>query len=459
MPKPLKSLVAQILEGTPPRAILIGGTSDFLAEQAFREVRDAIVAKQPSIAIEQYEPGAELAAVLDSYRTMSLFGSARLLIVPEVNAFVSAKELAALFDKSTSEWKSAKTDRKRGTASAKLLHLLGLAGADLEMTDRQIASALGVTLDATLTDMLAFCRATGKKAGRGEDDAAMLIEAIARGGAPGTILLMRTGEVPKDSATVDLIDKHGAVIVNDLTREGFVSALDVAIAGIAEEAHVKFDANAVARLRQRLGIDRLLADKFSKEVPEIRFAVTEAERLATLVGAGGRVTADIVEREIAAVEGGARYEFGSLFTEGKVLEAVAKLRELVAQSKREDPKTANEIHYGKFLFPLADELRQMIGIVSYAKANNIDLSRSMQYNRFKDTIAERLGDYLKNAGLVRQRPHPFPLHKKWEAARTANEAQLFRALAELAEMEIKRKSGGLPVDVALESFLLARVRA
>ena len=47
---------------------------------------------------------------------------------------------------------------------------------------------------------------------------------------------------------------------------------------------MRFDANAVARLRQRLGIDRILADKFSKDIPELRGAVSEAERLATLVG-------------------------------------------------------------------------------------------------------------------------------------------------------------------------------
>jgi DNA polymerase III delta subunit len=459
MPKPLKAVLAILEQGALPRAILVGGNSDYLSEQAFHELRDAIVARNPSIAMEVYEPGADLSAILDSYRTMSLFGPARLLIVPEVNAFVSAKELASLFDKAIAEWKSAKTDRKRTTASAKLLHVLGLVGADFDMKDAAIAEALGAPLDATLMDMLAFCRATGKKVGRGEDDAALLTEAIARGGAAGTILLMRTGEIPKDSATVDLIDRNGAVVVADLSREGFLAAFDAAISGIASEANVKFDANAVSQLRQRLGIERVLADKFSRDVPDIRLAVSEAERLATLAGVGGRVTAEIVAREVAAVEGGARYELGSLFTEGKLLEAVAKLRELVAQAKREDSKAPSDIHYGKFLFPIADELRQMIGIVSFARGANIDLTRSIQYNRFKDTIADRLGDYLKNNGLVRQRPHPFPLHKKWEAARGANEAQLFRALAEIADLEVKRKSGGLPVDLGLETFLLSRLRA
>lgn len=458
MPKPLSSVLTQIDQNQPPRVLLVGGNSEFLSEQAFHEIRDALVAKNPSLSVESYEPGTELASILDSYRTGSLFGGARLLVVPEVNAFISAKEIASLYDKAVADWKSAKTDRKRSSASAKLLHVLGLAGCDLDMKDRAIADALGVTLDATLTDMLAFCRATGKKAGRGEDDAALLMEAVARGGAVGAILLMRTGDVPRDSATIDLIDKVGAVVVADLTRDGFNSALEQAIASVASEANVKFEQQAVARLRQRLGIERMLADKFSKEIPEIRGPISEVERLVTLVGNGGRVTAAIVEREVSAVEGGARYELGSLFTEGKILEAVAKLRDLVAQGRREDPKMPVDMHYGRFLFPLADEIRQMIGIHSWARVNNVNLRQSMQYNRFKDTIADRLGDYLKTHGLVRQRPHPFPLHKKFEAARTYSEADLFRGLAVVADLEIKRKSGGLPVDVGIETFLLSRLR-
>ena len=459
MPKPLQAVLAAIANNKAPRVVLVGGSSEYLSEQAFRDIRDAVVAANPGVAVESYEPGSELAAILDSYRTMSLFGSARLLVVPEVNAFVSAKELTSLYEKAATDWKGAKTDRKRASSSAKLLHVLGLVGLDLDMTDRQIADALGVSLDGPLADMLAFCRNSGKKAGRGEDDAALLTEAIARGGAPGTILLLRTGDVPKDSATVELIDRAGVVVIADLTREGFVPALEAAVNELAAEADVRFEPRALAVLRERLGIDRLLADKFAKDVPELRLPVSEAERLITLAGNGGKVTADMVAREVASVEGGARYEFGSLFTEGKVLEAIAKLRDLVAQARREDPKAAVEIQYGKFLFPLADEVRQMIGIVSYARANDIDLRRSMQYNRFKDTVADRLGDYLKANGLVRQRPHPFPLHKKWEAARNQSEADLFRALAVLAELEVKRKSGGLPVDIGLETFLLQRVRA
>jgi len=458
MPKTLQSVLAQIVSSKPPSVIMVGGSSDFLAERAFHDLRDAIVAARPGIALEVFEPGADLSAILDSYRTMSLFAGARLLVVPEVNAFVSAKEIASLYEKAAGDWKSAKTDRKRTSSAAKLLHVLGLAGADLEMNDRQISSALGVALDGPLADMLAFCRSTGKKASRGEDDAALLMEAITRGGAVGTLLLLRTGEIPRDSATVDLIDRHGAVVVCDLTRDEFVSALDHEIGELAAEAGVKFDARALAVLRSRLGIDRVLADKFSKDVPDMRGVISEAERLITLAGGEGRVTAEMVGREVASVEGGARYEFGSLFTEGKMIEAIGKLRDLVAQGRREDPKSPVEIQYGKFLFPLADEVRQMIGIVSYARINNIDLRRPMQYNRFKDTLAERLGDYLKANGLVRQRPHPFPLHKKWEAAGRHGEAELFRALAQLADFEVKRKSGGLPVDVALETFLLSRAR-
>ena len=456
MTKPLNAVLAQIAEKNPPKVILVGGSSEFLAQRAFHDIRDAIVAANPNIALESFEPGTDLGDIIDSYRTMSLFASARLLIVPEVNAFVSAKELLSLFQKAESDWKSAKTDKKRTSSAAKLLHVLGLAGADLDMTDRQIADALSVPLDALLTDMLAFCRATGKKAGRGEGDAALLTEAISRGGAAGTVLLMRAGEMPEESSTVELIDRAGAVVICDITRESFSSALQSAIEEIAEEANVRFDAKAIATLRQRLGIERVLGDKFSRDVPDLRLAVSEVERLATLAGVGGRVGADLVEREVSAVEGGARYELASLFSEGKMLEAVSKLRDLVAQSHREDNKASLDILYGRYLFPIADEIRQTIGIMSFARANRIDLQKPIQYNRFKDTIADRLGEYLKANGIVRQKPHPFPLHKKWEAAREHTEPELFRALSEIADLDIKRKSGGVLVDLGLEMFLLAR---
>jgi DNA polymerase III delta subunit len=456
MPKPLNTVLAQIAEKNPPRVLLVGGTSDYLSQRAFRDIRDAVVAANPNIAIESFEPGSELAGVVDAYRTMSLFASARLLIVPEVNAFVSAKELLSLYQKAAADWRTAKTDRKRASAAAKLLHVLGLVGADLEMIDHQIAGALGLPLDALLADMLDFCRATGKKAGRGEDDAALLSEAIARGGAAGTILLMGTDEIPGDSATIDLIDRQGAVVICDITRESFSRALQDALEELAEEGNVRFDPKAVAALRQRLGIDRVLGDKFSRDIPDLRVAVSEAERLITLAGSGGRVTAELVEREVAPVEGGARYELASLFSEGKMIEAVAKLRDLVAQARREDARTSLDIIYGRYLFPIADEIRQMIGIISFARTNRLDLQKPLQYNRFKDTIADRLGEYLKERGIVRQKPHPFPLHKKWEAARAQSEAELFRSLASIADLEVKRKSGGVPVDLGLEMFLLSR---
>ena len=133
--KPLASVLTQIEQHNPPRVILVGGNSEFLSENAFHQLRDALVADNPALSVESYEPGTDLTAVLDSFRTMSLFGGARLLIVPEVNAFVSAKEIASLYDKAVADWKSAKTDRKRASSAAKLLHVLGLAGAWIEVPE------------------------------------------------------------------------------------------------------------------------------------------------------------------------------------------------------------------------------------------------------------------------------------------------------------------------------------
>ncbi len=445
--------------GAEPALLLVGGDNEYLVEQSFNAIRRALAEGTVKREVESFGSGADLAQVLDSFRTGSLFGGRRLLVVTDVHAFITRKELSSLLEKALADWKSAKTDRKRSSAMAKLLHGLGLAAIGLDESDDAIADTLGLRkAEGALSEMLSLARAQGKKPTRGEDDAALLAEAAVQGGSPGAILLMRTGEIPKDSATVDAIGRAGAVVRCDLSREEFERALREGLAEIAAEAGVTFDAAAVAELKARMGIDRMLADKFNRDVPDLRVPLNEAERLATFVGRGGKVTREIVAREVAEIGGGMRWELGSLFAEGKAIEAVAKLRELVAQALREDPKGGREIHFGRFLFAFADEVRQLLGVHSWARIHGVDLRRGMQYNQFKNTAADALGDFLKQRGLVRQKPHPFALHKRFESARLHREDALLDALDQLAELEFLRKSGGVPIDVGLEALVLGSRR-
>jgi DNA polymerase III delta subunit len=452
----LDQILNRIDQGDPPPFILVGGNSEFLVDRAFGQIRDRILARHRTTQLEPYPETADLAMILDSFRTMSLFHAKRLLVLPEVNAFVTRKEVADLLSKALEDWSSAKTERKRSSSTAKLLHLLGLVGEDLDSDDSSIAISLGLkgTPDA-LTQMLEFARSTGRHATRGEADAALLAEAASRGGAPGATLLMKTGELPRDSATIALLDRAGAVVACDLTREQVPVALDEALSQIATECRVRFDRKSVDRLRERLGIDRILGDKYSREIPDLRLAISEAERIATFVGQGGIVTPEVIEQQITAVSGGMRYELASLFAEGKAVEAVAKLRDLVSQSKREDPRTSVDIHFGKFLFPLADEIRQMLAIRSFARLREIELQKPVPFPRFRDSLAEPLGEFLKEQGLVRQRPHPFALHRKFEAARLHRDEELWSALHELAEIDFRRKSGGISAELGLEALIFS----
>ncbi|MGH9458929.1 MAG: DNA polymerase III subunit delta [Thermoanaerobaculia bacterium] len=449
-------LLRAIDSGSVPPLVLIGGDNEYLVERAFRAVRDRVLERDPAAAVESFPPGADLATVLDSFRTHSLFSGSRILILPEVHAFVSRKETSGLLDKALGDWKTAKTDRKRSSAMAKLLHVLGLAAVDVSESDDAIAEALGLRkADGALADMLALARGTGKKATRGEDDAALLAEAAAQGGAPGTVLLMRTGEIPSGSATIDAIARRGAVVVCNLGRADFDAALGEAIAEIASVSGVRVDAAAVDELKKRLGIGRVLGDKFSREIPDLRLAIGEIDRLATFAGSGGRITRELVAQQVAEVAGGMRWELGSLFAEGKTLEAIAKLRELVAQGAREEGRGGEEIQYGRYLFAIAEEIRQLLGIHSWARRKGLDLRRGIPYNRFKDGLADELGEFLKTNRLARQKPHPFALHKRFEAARLHREEDLLASLDRIAELEFQRKSGGVPVDVGLETIILA----
>jgi len=438
-----------------PSVILIGGDSEFLAARAFLDVRDRIQKAVPSVALQPFSETADLTAVIDSFRTHSLFGGRRLLLVPEVNAFVTKKEVSALYDKAVSDWRTAKTERKRSSSLAKFLHLLGLTGLDVESSDRLIADAFGIdSMGEAVAEMLQVARTTGRKATRGETDAALLTEAVVRGGAPGSILLMKTGPIPADSTTLQAIEKGGVVVECNLSRERFPSAFALAIEEIVEESGARFDDRAVTVLRSRLGIDRILGDKFSKEVPDLRLVTSEAERLAMLAGRGGQVSVSLVEKEISAISGGARFELASLFAEKKPVEAIAKLRDLVSQGRRDDPKTAGDIHFGKFLFTIADEIRQLIGILSWARSRKIDLRKGASYNRFKDSLADDLSEFLKKRGLVKQKPHPFALHKRFEASRGHDESTLLGLLTQIAEAEFQRKCGGYSAELGLELAIL-----
>jgi DNA polymerase III delta subunit len=450
----LPKLRDTIASGKVPPLILVGGDNEFLVEHAFHQLRETAVSAMGGVDPETWPEGAPLASILDSFRTFSLFARPRLLVIPEVTAFISKKEIETTYAKAVADWSSAKTGRKRDSAVAKLLHVLGLAGLDVDASDSEIASRLYVEPSQTLSDMLGLARATGRRATSGEGDAALLTEAAVHGGAPGTTLLMKTGPIPADSATVEAIDRVGAVVVCNLTRDQVPTVLKKIIAQVEEDAEVTFEPSAAKALERRLGIERMLADKYSKEMPDLRLFESEAERLATFAGTGGTVRAQMVEQQIAELSGGVRWEFASLVSDGKPVEAVAKLRDLVAQSRREDSSTTEDIVYGRFLFPLADEIRQLLAIQSFARLRGIDLRRTMPFNTFKASFADELSSYLAGHHLVRQRPHPFALHKKLDAARRYREDQLLAALGEIARLDVARKSGGTAIDVGLEVAVL-----
>lgn len=457
MPVTLAKLRETIESGKLPAMILVGGNNEYLVEHAYQQLRDAALSAIGGEA-ESFPEGASLAGVIDSYRTFSLFAKPRLLVLPEVTAFISKKELESTYSKAITDWESAKTDRKRDSAMAKLLHVLGLVGLEVEDSDETVAEALGVEMSTTLSDMLGVARATGRHATKGEGDAAILAEAAAHGGAPGTTLLMKTGPIPQGSATVDAIDRAGAVIVCDLTQDQVPTVLRKIVQQIEEEAQVRFEPAAVKALENRLGITRVLEDKYSKEIPDLRLFESQAERLATFAGTGGTVKAAIVEQQVEEIAGGQRFEFASLVSEGKTVEAVTKLRDLVAQARRESASIPEDVVYGRFLFPLADEIRQILAIQSYARLKKIDLRRGMPYNSFKSSVADDLSAYLADNQLVARKPHPFPLHKKFAAAGRYGEKDLLAALREIARIEVARKSGGTEPDVALEVAVLGMRR-
>lgn len=450
----LEASLEKIRRKLPP-LILVGGNNDFLVTKAWALLTAAIEQSHPSVQIEPWPEGADLARVAESYRTSSLFSAQRVLLVPEVNAFVTARELDQLVDKATKGWDTARTDRKRKTSSARLMHALGLAGLTLQQSNAEIIDGLGSgTSRKTIGEMLDFARQSGGSASRGEADAAILGAMITEGGAPGAHLAIRTGEIPASSATVDAIEKGGVVIRCDLSRQTFDLALQSAIDEVTAEWEVIFEPQALSAIRDLLRVDGVLQDKYSSEIPDLALVASEIRRLAAFAGVGARVTSSIVTSELQRREGGARFEMTSLVSEGKPLEAIEKLRDLVIQAKREKTSTPEEFAFGSFVPILAEEIRVLVAIASWCRLKGVRSAGG--YTRFRDTMADALLDDLESRGLLRKRMHPFPLYKKFETVSSGRygERTLLECLRRLSEIEMERKSGGVPVQIGIETALI-----
>ena len=59
MPKPLNAVLAGIAEKRIPGAMLVGGSSEFLAEKAFRDLREAIAGGDDTAIIAEVERGED----------------------------------------------------------------------------------------------------------------------------------------------------------------------------------------------------------------------------------------------------------------------------------------------------------------------------------------------------------------------------------------------------------------
>ena len=451
----LEQALARVRENLPS-VILIGGNNDFLVGRAWTSLAETVEQSHPDVQMEHWTEGADLARVAESFRTSTLFSSKRLLLVPEVNAFVTARELDTLVEKAVKGWESARTERKRKTSAAQLMHAIGLIGVRLDLPNAEILEALAATTHKkTIAEILEFSRESGGSASRGEGDAAIIGAMVENGGATGTHIALRTGEIPNSSATIDAIDRAGIIIRCDLSRETFNVAFESALDDVASEWEVRFEPAAISTLRELLGIDRILGDKWSKELPDLGLAVSEIRRLAAFAGVGGTVTRSIVAKQIDRREGGARFEVTSLVADGKPIEAVEKLRELVVQAKRDRPATPDEIAFGSFVPMLAEELRVLVAIAAWCRIRGVRSSGG--YNRFKASLADQLLDDLEARGLMKRRLHPFPLFKKFETVSSGRygERALVECLRRLSEIEMERKSGGVPVQIGLETALVA----
>jgi DNA polymerase III delta subunit len=425
-----------------PAAILVSGDVEFFVEEAVGRAREALSGK--GIEVLRFEDDAPSEAVSDALLNRSLFSDSRLVEL-DISRLLGTDSPGRLVTKALEGWEKGGAGGRREAfkAARALLAALDLpAGGD--PTENAEAAAKRV---------------------RKKDDAPLLAEILKelpeeKSGGPGVVkaalrTLLERGE--KNDGTVALLTAiappAGVDLLQEITARGLVLEVPVGddpgpalrrLAGSrAKEHEVVLEPGALERLLNRTDAD------------PATFA-SELEKLLDWAGKGGRLRAADVE---ANVEDEASEDLYGLFDaigRRDAGDALARLERLFdGRDVRQGDRTLEKIEeiWPIQLFGMiTGEVRRMLLLRSRLEESGPGgFNADMSYATFQARVLPRL---LAPAAPFGRSPfeggkgptHPFALYKASQRSSRFTARELARALSRAADVDVRLKSSGPPLE-------------
>lgn len=409
-----------------------------------RRLIDVLVPEgKRSVNLEVYEGrNAALPHVLDSCRTVGLFGAGKVVWVREPGFFQAGDKRSDIADALFAAWSA---DRAR-LAAEKLMLLAAQAGwaqSDLEgggfagLNKTKLKAFLGREAAAGEAQMLDAVAAKALDLGLSvasyRDERALLEEFLDSGTGGDTAIIFTAVEVDRRKRIFKEIEKRGVVLELAVERERSGAMTREAVESMIEEVMTAWNKRPTTAAR------RAIAQRAGGDPGQLH---SELEKVCLYAGESQQVDEAEVAAAMRDLAESWMFDFTGALAQRQVGKALSLLRGLIAQG--EPPL--------RMLAMIAREIRILLAareILSTSLARS--WSTGVQFNRFRDQLLPQIPEEQKPliAGM-----HPYVLYLALQNASRMSAARLRRALVELHEMDVAFKSSRTDPQIRIEAFIL-----
>ncbi|HXQ20285.1 MAG TPA: DNA polymerase III subunit delta [Candidatus Acidoferrales bacterium] len=437
------TLVRAAAAGQPKPVYLLAG-EPFETAAATHALLDVLVpAARRAFNLETYDGRTTpITTVLDSLRTPGFFAGTKVIWVRESTLFLSGEKrsevTAALF--------AAWSDGREQEAAEKLLTLAALAGWSQEQFRETRWSALSKTrlreifgddVDAEqlaqLDAVQAACVARDLAVSAYRDDGGAVLEFLAGGLPPQTVLLFTAAAVDARKRLFKRLQEIGAVLSLAPARERSGALSRETVDGLVLHVTRSFG-KRLAPAAQELILRRAGTD--------MAMLANELEKLCLYAGDRPSISEDDVRLVFHDMAESWIFDFTGALAGRQLARALPLLRGLIEQG--EPPL--------RLLAMIAREVRMLL----LARECLDDALRGkwrtdLPFNAFQSRVLPHLDAETRQAfGNV----HPFVLYRRLQDAARVNAGRLRDALIRLSDLDVRLKSSRSDPALLLELFVM-----
>jgi len=459
-------------KGKLPAAYIIFG-EEMLCKQVFAAVlEDLLPESERILKHEPFDGGeASLFDVLERVNTYSLMSAAKVVSLQHARLFDASQDPAQFAEKAAEAW-DQKNPKK---AAALFMRFLAAAGIPLEDAAGEDYAAVtevlrkGVSGAERIAELADHCRLNGMKVPVVRDEGTAFLRALEKGFPQGHYLLVTTDVMDRRKKIYKELKKV-AVLVNCTVPKGDRQAdrveqqkvLADSIRRNLAEAGKTLDGDAFRQMIDLIGFD-------------LRTFVNSVDKLIAFVGERGRITSADVHALLRRTKKDPIYEISNAVADrrtGRVLNLVDDLLE----EKNSHPLMV--------LAMLVNQIRRLLLVKGFLQETGGGWRNGMSFNQFKtevfpvvrsrdeellallsgwqEELSAKTGDGggrrrkkpKSGATIIRGGGSPYPVYQLFVKAQKFSTRELRRALADLAEVDIRMKSGGGNPRMLLEKAVI-----